>query len=727
MTDSTWQITEERFDPQQQAHHETIFTIGNGYLGTRGTFEENIPGENRATFVHGVFDDAPIIFTELANFPDWLELEVRLNGQRFTVLEGEVLDYRRWLDLRTGLLTRQVRWRSPLGQVVQLGFERFASLADPHLMMVRLTVTPEDADLDVELHAGLNGEADNEGLKHWRWVAQGQEEGIAWLELRTRSSNLGVALGMHLHLHITNGPLAHQTWDVRSHPTLVGRAALRAGQTLTAEKVVAIATQRQTPDPRALVLRKLNALRHPTWAALWQAHQAAWQTAWQQCDVEIEGDDEAQLAIRFNLFQLLIAAPANDERVNIGAKTLSGYGYRGHAFWDTEIFMLPFFTCTRPELARNLLSYRYHCLPGARRKASANGWRGAQYPWESAATGDEVTPTWVPHLNDPKQLVRIWTGDIEIHISADVTYAIWQYVRVSGDEGFLLERGAEIILETARFWAERAEWNETQQRYEYTDVIGPDEYHDHVDNNAYTNYLARWNLNLGMQLAGWLEKEHPQAGQALFERLALTEAERQHWQQVAAALYCPMDAHSRQVEQFDGYFARRDVDLAALEPRTRSVQALLGIEGANETQVLKQPDVLMLIYLLPELFDEETRRANYAYYTPRTDHTYGSSLGPSIQAILACRMGSMEEAWDHFQRAASADLHDVRGNAGDGIHGASAGGLWQAVVFGFGGLRLTESGWCAAPRLPAHWKRLRFTVQWHGQPQTFDLTPGGAA
>ena len=458
---------------------------------------------------------------------------------------------------------------------------------------------------------------------------------------------------------------------------------------------------------------------------LWQAQRTAWEKTWQQCDVHIEGDDEAQLAIRFNLFQLLIAAPANDERVSIGAKTLSGYGYRGHVFWDTEIFMLPFFTCTRPELARNLLSYRYHSLPGARRKASANGWRGAQYPWESAATGDEVTPTWVPHFNDPKQMVRIWTGDIEIHISADVAYAIWQYVRISDDQRFLLERGAEIILETARFWAERAEWNDTRQRYEYSDVIGPDEYHDHVDNNAYTNYLARWNLNLGLQLASWLEQEHPQEGQALLQRLALTREERQHWQKVAEALYCPLNRETRLVEQFAGYFGRRDVDLAALEPRTRSVQALLGIEGANETQVLKQPDVLMLMYLLPELFDEETRRANYAYYTPRTDHTYGSSLGPAIQAILACRMGSMEEAWQHFERAARADLHDVRGNAGDGIHGASAGGLWQAVVFGFGGLHLTEAGWAATPRLPKHWRRLRFTVQWHGQPQTFDLTPGG--
>ncbi len=250
---------------------------------------------------------------------------------------------------------------------------------------------------------------------------------------------------------------------------------------------------------------------------MWETHRQAWESEWERSDVLIEGDDEAQLAIRFNIFQLLIAAPRHDEHVNLGAKTLSGYGYRGHSFWDTEVFMLPFFIYVRPEIARLLLSYRWHLLDGARAKAKANNLAGAQYPWESAGTGEEVTPTWVLDPRDRTKLIRIWTGDIEIHISADVALGIWKYWKATGDTEFLLERGAEIILETARFWGSRAEWDEEHQRYEINDIIGPDEYHDHVDNNVYTNALARWNLTertgfeelAGSRLPGRMEEAQP--------------------------------------------------------------------------------------------------------------------------------------------------------------------------------------------------------------------------
>jgi trehalose/maltose hydrolase-like predicted phosphorylase len=457
------------------------------------------------------------------------------------------------------------------------------------------------------------------------------------------------------------------------------------------------------------------------WVQVWDEHCKAWEAEWERCDVTIEGDDEVQLAIRFNIFQLLIAAPRHDEHVNLGAKTLSGYGYRGHSFWDTEVFMLPFFIHVRPEIARLLLSYRWHLLEGAKAKAAGNNYAGAQYPWESAGTGEEVTPTWVLDPRDKTRLIRIWTGDIEIHISADVAFGIWKYWKATGDLSFLLERGAEIILETARFWGSRPEWNEEQQRYEIDDIIGPDEYHDHVDNNVYTNALARWNLQTALHLKSWLESEHPSEWKRINRRVRLKPAELKHWQHVIDHIYLPFDSETGLVEQFEGYFKRKDVDLAELEPRKESVQSLFGIEGANETQVLKQPDVLMLMYLLPELYDAETVRANYEYYTRRTDHTFGSSLGPSIMAIIACRVGDTTAANEHFMRAARADLFDVRDNAGDGIHGASAGGLWQAVVFGFGGLHFTENGWHMEPRLPAHWMRLAFRFLQQGELQSVEI------
>jgi kojibiose phosphorylase len=716
-----WLVSEERFDQASQHSKETIFTIGNGVFSTRGAFEEGYPGDRRATLMHGVFDDVPVVVTELANLPDWLEMDIFLAGEPFSLAKGQLLDYRRQLDLRSGLLTRQLTWKSPQGRVSALKFERFTSLAEPHLAFIRLTVAPQNYSGAVEARAGINACADTEGLLHWLPLQQGTRERTAWLEAQTRASGIRLGMAIKLALELP-GAERLDDWDAREHPTVICQAPrVDAGETAVFHKIAALYTTRTVTDPLNAALNALAELDHAAWETALAASASQWQREWDACDVVIEGDLEAQMAMRFNIFQLLIAAPRDDERVNIGAKTLSGFGYRGHAFWDTEIFMLPVFTYTRPEIARNLLSYRYHTLDGARKKARGNGFNGAQFAWESAATGEEVTPTWVPHPTDRAQLVRIWTGDIEIHVSSDIAYAIWQYWRATGDNSFMLQRGAEIILETARFWASRAEWDEAAGRYEYNNVIGPDENHDRIDNNAYTNYFARWHLGFAAWLLDWLHREDPVKAAQLTTALALTPAELAKWRDVADKLYCHYDPQSKLIEQFEGYFKRTDLNLDDFEPRSLSMQVILGIEGACDTQILKQPDVLMLLYLHPELFGPDVVRANYDYYTPRTDHSYGSSLGPSIQAIMSCQVGDVDAAYEHFMRSARADLFDVRGNAGDGIHGASAGGLWQAVVFGFAGLVVSETGYTVNPHLPRHWKRVRFNLNLRGQTHPVDI------
>jgi len=717
-----WKITEDTFHPEKLHHKETVFTIGNGYLSTRGAFEEKYPGERRATFLHGVFDDVPVVFTELVNAPDWLEMDIQLAGERFSLADGELLSFTRSLDLHTATLVRDLRWRSPRGRETRLVFERFASLAEEHLCAVRVTITPENYSGRVDVHAGLNGETDTLGFKHWEWLGQGVRRGDAWIRLQTHHTKIGLAMAENLSMSVAGRRSRVTAWNVQNHPMLVAFSKVKSGESATVTKWVTQYTTRDVKNPIKMARNTLKRVSRREWSQVWDEHCKVWESEWERCDVVIEGDDEAQLAIRFNIFQLLIAAPRHDEHVNLGAKTLSGYGYRGHSFWDTEVFMLPFFIHVRPEIARLLLSYRWHLLEGAKAKAKANNFAGAQYPWESAGTGEEVTPTWVLDPRDKTKLIRIWTGDIEIHISADVALGIWKYWKATGDLSFLLERGAEIILETARFWGSRAEWVEEHQRYEINDIIGPDEYHDHVDNNVYTNALARWNLQAALSLKTWLESDHPAEWKKINRRARLKPAELKHWQHVIKHIYLPFDPETKLVEQFEGYFKRRDVNLVQLEPRMESVQSLFGIEGANETQVLKQPDVLMLMYLLPDLYDAETVRANYDYYTTRTDHTFGSSLGPSIMAIMACRVGDTAASYEHFMRAARADLFDVRDNAGDGIHGASAGGLWQAVVFGFAGLEQTEDGWRTNPHLPDGWKRLAFNIVDHGKLVHFDVT-----
>src|SRR5687767_399632 len=717
MTD-LWTLSEDSFDPKKQHHKETIFTIGNGYLCTRGAFEEGYPDDHRATFIHGVFDAAPIVFTELANAPDGLPVTVYLNGERFSLDTGIVESFQRTLDLRTGLLTRVVRWRSPSGLAATLIFERFVSLADEHMMYIRCRVTPE-FEGRVEFRAGLNGNMHNEGLVHFQWLGQGRPDDVVYLHNRTRKSAIEIATAMRI-TDVIGGEIATEVWDVENAPTQMIRVEAVPGQTVGIDKRVAVFTSRDVESAEVVKVAVDRACESMGLESALEANKQAWSEEWNRTDVVIEGDDEAQISIRFNLFQMLIAAPRNDDRVNIGAKTLSGFGYRGHAFWDTEIFMLPLFIYTAPHIARNLLNYRYRNLPGARRKAQANGFEGAQFPWESADTGDEVTPTWVPHFADRTKLVRIWTGDIEIHISADIAHAAYQYWRATGDDEWFMESGVELIFDTAKFWASRAEWNAEKDRYEYNDVIGPDEYHEHVDNNAYTNRMAQWNLQTALQMLEWLKEQAPQKANELITRLDLNEERLRKWRDVIQKIYLHI-APNGLIEQFEGYYQRKDIDLGTLEPRTKSAQEIFGIEGCNETQILKQPDVLMMQYVLRDHYSDESVRASYDYYNPRTDHTYGSSLGPSIQAIVACMMGYPEDAYEHFIRAVRADLRDIRGNAGDGIHAASAGGTWQSVVFGFGGLRLTPEGWTTQPHLPKRWKRLAFKFFHRGILQEVDL------
>ncbi|GAP93879.1 glycoside hydrolase family 65 protein [Leptolyngbya sp. NIES-2104] len=716
-TDATaWNILETEFDPAKLHAQETVFTIGNGYLCTRGSFEEGFPGDQSATLIHGIFDDAPIVSTELVNCPNWLPLIIQLDDEAFRLDHGEILKYDRILNLKLGLLTRSIRWRSPNGHTLEFRFERFCSFADQHLMAIRCHITSIDFTGKIAIESGFEPHPTTVSIPHWMTLKSGGLKNLIWLSTETLHS--GLELGLAAKLTVTKD---NETLDVESNTTtLTASTQINPGQIITAEKIISIYTSRDTEFPLTVALRRLA--KAPSYTTLFAAHITAWGMAWQNTDITIEGDPKAQISIRYNLFQLMIAAPRRDDRVSIPAKTLSGFAYRGHVFWDTEIFIVPFFALTQPAIAKNLLTYRYHTLPGARRKAKDLGYEGALYSWESAATGDEVTPRWVPGANG--ELIRIWCGDIEYHIAADVAYGVWQYWRITGDDEWMRDYGAEILLETAKFWASRVERN--GERYEINDVIGPDENHEHVNNNAFTNAMAQWNLSSAIMLWDWLARSYPSTAIRLQRELDLNADRFSDWTAIAQNLTISPDAETNLIEQCDGFFDLIDVDLADYEPRSRSMQSLLGIEPTNQRQILKQPDVLMLLYLLRQQFDHKVLQANWDYYTPRTDHVYGSSLGPAVHAILACDLDKVDEAYEHFMRSALVDLEDVRGNAAEGIHAASAGGVWQAIVFGFAGVRMTEFGLIACPNLPTHWTRLKFRLCWQNQWVEFDLSQNGA-
>lgn len=717
-----WTIASTVFEPNRLRHQETVFTTGNGNFCVRGNFEEGHPGESSASFMHRVWDDMPVQMTELANLPRWWGLDVWLDGQRVRLDTGAASGFAQELDLRNGRLRRTFSWRHGGSPELRLEFDRFVSLVDPHGAMLRTRLELAEGEAELRLRSGLSAHVENTGLLHWTLLEQAADaDGIELVTL-TRATGIRVALVVRTWL---SAPAEAMASDSDGAPAVDYRLRLRAGEPLDIVRAVAIVPDLDTDDPLALARSSSAELAATGWDAALAASSAAWARVWADSDIEIEGDPEAQLAVRYNLFQLIVAAPRFTDDASLGAKTLSGYGYRHHVFWDTEIFMVPPFTFTEPDVARNMLAYRCRRLPGARQKAAKNGFRGAQFPWESAGTGREVTPTWVQHYANPDELVRIWTGDIEIHITADIAYAVLQYWRVTGDDAFLRDHGAELVLDGARFWASAAV-EEADGRFHFRDVVGPDEYHERVDDNAYTNYFAAWHLRSALDVLHWLERTAPAHASRLITGLGIDAAERDRWADVAERMYLPIDSETGLVEQFAGYFGRVDAEIGVLRDPSRqlSMQQIHGIEGCNRTQILKQPDVLMLTYLLPELFTAEQVAANYRYYDPRTDHELGSSLGPAISAVMACRAGDPETGYSHFLRAARADLLDVRGNAADGIHGASAGGLWQAVVFGFAGLRIGEDGWTVNPALPASWTRLRFSFRYRGRRQVVDVTAG---
>lgn len=721
-----WTVIETQFDPTNLHHKETVFTVGNGYLGTRGSFEEGYPGAMGATLIHGVYDDVPVVHTELANCPDWLPLVVIINGDRFRLDQGEILSYRRQFDLRLGLVSRDVRWRSGSGCTVDIHFERFASLADQHVMGLRCQVTPLDFEGTIEIQSSINGYPDNQGVMHWEWINQGdittdRGDRAVWLHLRTRNS--GIELGMASRLTVSDSGASVRVTGCQGFPSLSATFSVQSGETVTLEKVVTIFTSREEKVPAQAAQDKLSSV--PSYTTLLSAQEAAWDEVWHSSDVVIEGDIKAQFAIRYNLFQLLIAAPRHDDTVSIPAKTLSGFAYRGHVFWDTEIFALPFLIFTQPELARNLLTYRYHTLDGARRKARESGYKGAVFAWESAGTGDEVTPRWVPPADGDGELVRIWCGDRELHINTDVAYAVWQYWQALGDDDWMRDYGAELVLDTAVYWGSRVEWNAKQEHYEIREVIGTDEYHEHVSNNTFTNRMVQWHLEKALAVLEWLKSQYPDQAATLEEKLQISLERQARWRDIISNIWILYNPETGIIEQSEGFFKLEDINLADYEPRTRSMQAILGIEGASKRQVLKQPDVLMLLYLLretPGLYsDIKTLQKNWDYYAPRTDITYGSSLGPAIHAALASYLNQPEEAYARFMQAALVDLEDTRRNAKEGIHAASAGGVWQAIVFGFAGIRINDTYPQANPHLPEGWTRVKFKLQWRGQWYEFDL------
>ena len=725
-----WVVAEDAFNAGHIAKCESIFAQGNGYMNLRNALEENYVGQRRGAFITGTFNKAlPDEVTELPNLPDVTELRLTVNGERFSMETGTTENYCRKLDLRTGETERTLVWTSPAGARLALRLRRFVSLAREHLAAFCAEITALNGPADLVLESGIDSRVTNTGSQHCTEGEKRLVDGsILQLACRTCQSNIPVTV--HCTHRFSASP-AHSL-PVMERRRFVQRFAFRleAGATLRMDKLACYCTGRDltfaafgrmngVEDEQLVLAEGLSVLRQARarcYEELLEESAARWTDYWNKNDVRVDSPDPMdQLGLRFALYHLNIMVKRDDPRVGIGAKGMTGEGYKGHSFWDTEMFLLPHYLLTDPPAARTLLEYRWRSLPGAFKKARENDWQGAMFPWESAwLTDGEVTPLFGAADVVTGQSIPILTGMLEHHITADVAWAVWLYYLATGDDDFMEKFGCDLLVNTACFWASRLEWKRDAGRFEICNVIGPDEYKEHVDNNAFTNYLAAENLRVASLVIGRMRRDWPAAWAALSARHDLT-ALAADFDGKRQKMYLPAPRpEDGLVPQNDQYLQLEQVDLSRYKAQAgvSSIYEDYSPAQMNKLMVSKQADLVMLLRVMPDLFDPETRRKNFLFYESRTLHD--SSLSHGQHCVLAAWMGLDEMALDLYRHAAAIDLGPNPSSSDEGIHSASMGNVWQCAVCGFAGLRWAGEQLVLENHLPASWKSLEFSLEWRG-------------
>jgi beta-phosphoglucomutase family hydrolase len=724
--DVAWRIEQEGFDPAREHEMESLFSVGNGYLGVRGALDAPLPGSQGDLFIAGIYDrkhperpysehefltvgrgDYP--YSELVSAPFPFRVRISVDGEPLDLAGERWRAHRRALDLREGVLHGELAFATGADRRAVVRTRRLASAADLHLLAQEITVCLENYSGLVELDASLADPDLAANHPHLEPMEAGESPpGLELLCFTTRASGFALCLA--------------------ARTTLVGSAEERVrwrvpgsiGEPLVFRRYVSVYTSRDVAEPRAAALAHVQALEWDGFEAALATHAARWRAIWERADVRIAGSPATEQALRFHAYHLASAAD-RDPRVSVGARALTGRAYEGHVFWDVEIFMLPFYLHTCPEVARSLLLYRHHTLDGARRRARELGFRGACYAWESTVDGEDVTPRSI-RLKTTGKDIPIFTGTQQIHVTADVAYGVWRYWEATHDRDFLRDAGVEILAETARFWASRC--TRGPRGLHLRGVVGPDEYHHSVDDNAYTNWMARFNLERAVWAAAWLKREQPGSWRTLAERCALAPDEIEAWAAVARALHCPAPNADGVIEQFAGFFDLEAYSLPREERFKAPINRLFDWDRIDRLRLIKQADVLMLAHVFPDAFPREALAANYRYYEPITDH--GSSLSPSIHAALAARLGLREDAERYWRQSLWLDLSNVMGNSTLGVHPACMGGTWQALVFGFLGVRFTDQGPVPDPeagaRLPAKWRAVDLKLAWRGRAHRVAVT-----
>lgn len=714
------QIADSSLEPGSLSINESLFALGNGYLGVRGNFEEGYPHyfpTIRGTYINAFYDTATIHYGEgaygypqtkqkLMNVIDAQSIEIRLgeDQERFSLFSGKVLSFDRTLDFDRGISERRIDWRSPHGKEVRLTFRRLVSLARRELFAVEVRIEPMNFFGKATLISTVNGAVKNFSDKSDPRVGSGDGSGLRVIDCR-RDGNCSMIVDQALNSKLKMSCLSLLELSVPCQLEMkASDDRLTTSYTFSLERpVTAIKKNIYTDTLRhgASLVEKgreiLKTVENLTLDNLISEQSRYLAAFWASADITINGDSPIQEGIRFNIFHLLQAA-GHDSVSSIAAKGLSGEGYEGHYFWDTEIFMLPFFILTKPEIARKLLLYRYSILDSARARAREMGHRkGALFPWRTIS-GTECS-AFFP------------AGTAQYHISADIAYSCVQYYLTTKDDAFMVSCGFEILVETARLWVDAG--HVQGGRFRIDAVTGPDEYTALVDNNYYTNAMAQYNLLWAGKVYHILERNNPQELKKIADRLQLADQEMEEWIRAGEMMYLPYDPEHNINPQDDTFMKKKVWDFEDTPedhyPLLLHYHPLI----LYRHQVCKQADTVLAYFLLEGRQNLETVKNSYHYYEKVTTHD--SSLSTCIFSIMASRIGEVEKAFQYFKQSARIDLDDIQGNTKDGLHMANMGGSWMAIVFGFGGVRISESGLSLRPVIPDQWRSYSFHLVFQGR------------
>ena len=731
-----WSICEQGHTRDWMGNAETIFSLSNGFLGVRGTFEEGRPAIEPGTFINGFHETWPIVHAEeafgfartgqtIVNAPDATVIKLYVDDEPLFLPTARLTDYQRSLDFREGVLVRDLNWSTPSGKQVRVTSRRVVSFQHRHLGAIQYEVTL-DSDAPVTLSSQVVNRQDSQPLDEPKGGAdadprrakafahrvlnahQHVEQGQRLITgYRTRNSRMTLGVGIDHVLETDNPHHVTTTWSQD-----LGKVAYtvdaRAGVPIRITKFFTFHTSRTVPSAELVdrAGRTLDRAVRDGFELLVDAQRAYLADFWERADLQVDGPRRIQQAIRWNLFQLLQAA-ARAEGTGIPAKGLTGQAYEGHYFWDTEVYVLPFLTYTEPRIVRNLLRFRHQMLPHAKARAAEMSEDGALFPWRTI-NGEEASSYYA-------------AGTAQYHIDADVAYAIKRYVDVRGDHDLLAEVGAEILVETARMWNSLGFHSPTTGEFHIHGVTGPDEYTTVVNDNAFTNLMARRNLRYAVEVVRWLAAERADAHDRLVRDTGLEPHEVTAWERAAEAMHVPYD-EPRGIHPQDASFLDKEVWDFANTPRSH-YPLLLNEHPLKiyRHQVLKQADVVLAMVLLGDEFDAEQKARNFRYYDPLT--TGDSSLSACVQSILAAEIGAEDKALEYFQYALLMDLANVAGNVVDGVHIASVGGVWMTLVYGFAGMSDHDGRLRFDPRLPTAWRGMTVRLRFQDRQLEIALSP----